>query len=169
MFEINKLKISLIAMSGLGFFVLGRVTAPKPQAQIKMVDNVKSVEKAIEDTKKVMLEEQHKQIVLEKHSTKSAQGELKTDVKETITYNKNSTQNVDSKAQTQVKSSDRQSVEVKQKTQGIDYTFMIGRSFNDPKYDYIASIGVPIVLGIKINSGYEFNDKKIFIGATLNF
>jgi hypothetical protein len=164
-----KTKIILISVSAAGIFILGRATAPKAKPEIKMIDNSKSVEQAIENTKKIMLEEQHKQIVLEKHSTKSAQGELKTDVKETITYNKNSTQNIDSNTQTKSKTSDRQSVEVKQKNEGVDYTFMIGRSWADPKYDYIASIGVPIIAGIKANAGYEFNDKKIFVGPTLNF
>lgn len=169
MFSISKTKIILIGVSAAGIFTLGRATAPKPKPEIRMIDNTKSVEKAIADTKKQMSEALQKQIVLEKHSIKSKEGEIKTDVKEIITYSKNSTQNVDSKTQNNSKTSDRQTVEVKQKNSGIDYTVMVGRSFSDPKYDYIALVGVPLFAGIKANAGYELNDKKIFVGATFNF
>ena len=50
---------------------------------------------------------------------------------------------------------------------------MVGRSFSfsDTKYDYLASIGIPLPLfsGIKANAGYEFNHKIVFIGGTLTF
>lgn len=169
MFEFSKLKISIIVVSGIGLFLLGRATALKPQPQIKIVDNSKSIEKAIEDTKKQMTEALQKQIVLETHTVKNKAGNSKIDVKEIITYNKNSTKNVDQKIESKLQTSDKQKVEVKQQRSEIDYTFMIGRSFSDTHYDYIASIGVPLIFGIKGNAGYEFSDHKIFVGATFNF
>ena len=169
MFEFTKLKFSLITVGGLGLFVLGRATAPKPQPQIKIVDNAKSVEKAIENTKKQMTEELQKQVVLETHTVRNKSGSSKTDVKEVITYNKNSTENVNQKVTSNMQTSEKQKLEVKQQLPGIDYTFMVGRSFANERYDYIASIGVPLVAGIKANAGYEFSDHKIFVGATFSF
>ena len=169
MFELNKLKISLIAIGGVGFFVAGRATAPKPQPQIKIVDNTKSITQAIEDTKKQMTQALQKQVVLETNTVRSKSGSSRTQVKEVITYNKNSTQNIDKNSTSQVKTTDKQTVDVKPQQKSIDYTFMVGRSFSDDNYDYIASVGVPLVSGIKANAGYEFQDKKFFVGATLSF
>lgn len=173
MFEFTKLKFSLIAVGGLGLFVLGRATAPKPQPQIKIVDNAKSVEKAIENTKKQMTEALQKQIVLETHTVRSKSGSSKTDVKEIITYNNNSTENTRKITENELQTSDKKTLDLKQKSLGIDLTVIVGRSFSfsDTKYDYLASIGIPLPLfsGIKANAGYEFNHKIVFIGGTLTF
>ena len=169
MVAISKKKIIIAICCSTGIFLLGRATAPKPKQEIRMIDNSKSIEQAIESTKKQMMEQMQKQIVLEKHTTKSKSGETKTDVKEVINYNKNTSENIASKSTDKSLTSDKQKMDVKQKSSGIDYTFMVGRSFNDSKYDYLASVGVPLVSGIKINAGYEFNQKIIFIGGTLNF
>ena len=152
-----------------GIFLLGRATAPRPKPEIRMIDNTKSIEQAIEATKKQMSEALQKQVVLETHTVRSKSGSSKTDVKEFITYNKNSTENVDQKTTSKVQTSNKQKLEVKEQRSGVDYTFMIGRSFSDSRYDYLASVAVPLVTGVKANAGYEFNDKKIFVGATLNF
>ena len=149
-------------------FIAGRASAPEPKPEIRMIDNTKSIEKAVNDTKKQMTEAFQKKIVLESHTVKSKSGSSKTDVKKIITYNKNSVENINQKTQNNLKTSDQQKLEVKQKNVGIDYTFMVGRSFSDPHYDYFGSIGVPLFAGIKANGGYEFQDKRIFVGATLN-
>lgn len=165
----QKTKTYIFGLVCLGSFVLGRSTAPKPKPEYKIIDNSKSIEKAIEDTQRQMTQAFQKQIVLEKHTVKIKSGSTKTDVKEVITFNKNSTENVNQKLQNDIKTSNKQTEEVKQQFTGIDYTFMVGRSLNNPNYDYIASIGVPLFAGIKANAGYEFQDKKIFVGGTLNF
>ena len=163
------MKISLIAVSGLGLFVLGRATAPKPQPQIKIIDNSQSIEKAIEQTKKQMTQALQKQVILETHTVRNKTGSSKTDVREVITYNKNSTENVNQKITSNVQTSDKQKLDIKQQSSGLEYTFMIGRSFSDHRYDYIASVGVPVFSEFKADAGYEFNDKKIFVGATFSF
>ncbi|MES2614091.1 MAG: hypothetical protein V4591_01610, partial [Bdellovibrionota bacterium] len=126
-------------------------------------------EKALEETTKQMMQSLQKQIVLEKYTVRNKAGSLKTNVKETIIYNKNSIENVNQKTQDDIKTSIKQTTEVKHASSGIDYTFMVGRSFSNTHYDYFASVGVPLFAGIKANGGYEFQDKRIFVGATLNF
>lgn len=165
----TKTKIILIGVCSFGIFALGRATAPKPKPEIRMIDNTKSIEQAIENTKRQMSEALQKQVMLETHTVRSKSGSSKTDVKEFITYNKNSTENMDQKTTSKLQTSGKQQLSVANKSSEIDYTFMIGRSFADAHYDYIASVGVPLVTGVKANAGYEFNDKKIFVGATLNF
>ena len=167
----TKTKVILIGVCTAGIFLLGRTTAPKPKPEIRMIDNTKSIEQAIENTKRQMSEALQKQVVLETHTVRSKSGSSKTDVKEFITYNKNSTENVIQKTTSKVQTSEKQNLEVKQQRSEIDYTFMIGRSFSDTRYDYLVSVAVPLplVAGIKGTAGYEFNDKKIFVGATLNF
>ena len=53
---------------------------------------------------------------------------------------------------------------------GIDYTFLVGRSFSDARTDYEGFIGVPVLWNLfKLNAGYEYLDKRILIGATVTF
>ncbi|MES2614763.1 MAG: hypothetical protein V4591_05050, partial [Bdellovibrionota bacterium] len=126
-------------------------------------------EKALEETTKQMMQSLQKQVVLEKHTVQNKTGALKTNVKKTITYNKNLIENVNQKTRDEIKTSIKQTAEVKHAPSGIDYTFMMGRSFSDTHYDYLVSVGVPLFAGIKANGGYEFQDKRIFVGATLNY
>ncbi len=91
---IPKVKITLISVACASIFVLGRATAPKPKPEIKIIDNTKSIEQAIEATKKQMTEALQKRVVLETHTVRNKSGSSKTDVKEVITYNKNTTENI---------------------------------------------------------------------------
>lgn len=165
----QKAKITIFGLVCFGSFIFGRSTAPKAKPEIKIIDNSKSIEKAIEDTQKQMTQALQKQIVRETHTVHSKSGNLKTDVKEVITFNKNSVENVNQQMQSDIKLSNTQTAEVKSNNTGIDYSFMVGRALNNSHYDYIASIGVPLFAGIKANAGYEFQDKKIFVGTTFNF
>lgn len=162
-----KTKIILAIVCSSGVFLLGRATAPKPKPEIRMIDNSKSIEQAIEATRKQMLEQMQKQVVLEKHTTKSKSGEVKTDVKEVINYNKNTSENIATKTKDKTVDTSSQNVVVKPVNNfGIDFTFMTGRPVDQNKYDYFAGIGVPLVAGIKGNAGYEFNNKMFFVGST---
>jgi hypothetical protein len=167
--SISKIKIVIFGFASVGLFVLGRETAPKPKPEIKIIDNSKSIEKAIADTQEQMILNFHKQIIRETHTFKSKTGIIQSDIKEKITYQKNSVENTNQKIKREIQTSNIVTTQVKQTSVGIDYTFMVGRSFSNPHYDYFASIGVPLFAGIKLNGGYEIQDKKIFLGATLNF
>lgn len=164
-----KTKKYIFGLICIASFIAGRSSAPKPKPEVRIIDNSKSVEKAIEDTQKQMNQALQKKIVFEKHIVKSKSGSFKTDIKKIITYNENSQENTNQITKSDIKISNQQIVEVKQKYQGIDYTFMVGRSFAEPTYHYFASIGVPLFAQIKANAGYEFQDKRIFLGATINF
>lgn len=173
MFSFSKTKIVIVSTCCAGIFILGRATAPKPKPEIRYIDNTKSIEEAFEKTRQQLLQDVHKNVVIEKHTTKSKEGKVETNVKEVISYNKNSSEKFNSEVDSKSKISERQSAEVKEKYSGIDYTFMVGKSWDVNKYDYLAEIGMPINLPIfgqiKVNTGYEFNNKMIFIGGTLNF
>ena len=165
----EKIKIYIIGSICIGSFIAGRACAPKPKPEIKIIDNSKSIEKAIAETKKQMTQDFQKQVVLETHTVRSKSGSSKTDVKELITYKRNSVENINEKTRSDIKTTVKQSTEVKQKDVGIDYTFMVGRSFSDVHYDYFASIGVPLFTNIKANAGVEFHNKRFFLGTTVSF
>ena len=170
MLQISKIKIAIFTFCSLGVFALGRSTAPKPQPQIKIEDNTKSVEQAIENTKKQMQQEFQKKVVREKHTVRNKNGVSKTDVKEVITYNKKTTENVDKKLTDNLQTKSQKSTEVTPvKNECIDYTFMVGRSFFDPRYDYFASVGIPLFYSLKASAGYEVSDHKFFVGGTISY
>ena len=54
---------------------------------------------------------------------------------------------------------------------GVAYTFLIGRSFSDPAIDYMGQVGIPLPFFsfIKLDVGYEWIDKRMFVGSTVIF
>ena len=180
--------IGLLSLGGT--FAAGRFSAPKPTTQIQYVDKIKYVK---DETK-----EQEKKVNKAKAKTNQTDKEKKGHVTvvtrhtvegETITTrtidydNKTKSENKtdtnvvttnDTKTNTHIQKDETKQEEVKQSypssSTRIDYTFMVGRSLKNPQMDYMGQIGVPLFWGLfKANAGYEWNDKKIFVGATLNF
>ena len=173
-----------------GTFTAGRLSAPKQKTQIQYVDKIKYVkdEKKEEDKQATKAKDKHSQtnkekkghvVVVTQHTkdgstvtTRTIDYDNKSDSKANSTTNTAS--NTQTDTTTHVQKDETKQEEVKQSYQqsnsGIDYTFMVGRSFSDPRLDYMGQIGVPLFWGLfKANAGFEWQHKEMFVGATLNF
>ena len=175
---------SVAALSGS--YLIGKKSV-KPTTKIQYVDRY--IEKTTKDKKK----ELNKEVVHNNKINKDKKGHVVVVIKKTkdgdvvttrtIDYdNKTASDNntdkkIASKTDTKITKDiedDKKEI-VKQSYQnktGIDYSFLIGRSLNNPNYDYIGEIGVPIFNLFKLDAAYEYNtdsNNKIFVGATFNF
>ena len=195
--DFPKGKIGL-AIFGLGagsaLFFIGRKTAPKPTTEIHYVDRIKYVEdkksNAKTDTKKDERKEANKDkkskghIVIVQRTTKDKDGKTSTTTKKTIDYDSNTksdkkddidvAKNTEKTTDTHITKDETKKEDIKQtypnSASGIDYTFLMGRSFSDARTDYEGFVGVPVLWGLfKANAGFEYLDKRIFIGATVTF
>ena len=195
--DFPKGKIGL-AIFGLGagsaLFFIGRKTAPKHTTEIHYVDRIKYVKdektNAKTETKKDEHEEAKKNkhtkghVVIVQRTTKGQNGQVSTVTKKTIDYDNNTksdkkyeinvAKNTEKTTDTHITKDEIKKEDIKQtypnSSNGIDYTFLMGRSFTDARTDYEGFVGVPVLWGLfKANAGFEYLDKRIFVGATVTF
>ena len=172
--------IAGICVTGIAF-IAGTRFSQKPEIKIQYVDKIHYVEKKEEQNKEKKQKSSDKKskgrIVVVTHKTKLKDGKTETTTTKTIDFNNQTKSNSEKIEDKKSKDSIHKDESVKEKvTQsysnyGIDYTFMVGRSFSNSQLDYIGTVGVPIPFfsKLKANAGFEWQDKKIFVGGTFNF
>ena len=182
-----------VGLSG-GMFFAGRKTAPKPTTEIHYVDRIKYVKDEKTNAKTEIKKDEHEEAKKNKHTkghvvivqrtTKGQDGKVSTVTKKTIDYDNNTksdkkdeinvAKNTEKTTDTHITKDETKKEDIKQtypnSSAGIDYTFLVGRSFSDARTDYEGLVGVPVLWGLfKANAGFEYLDKRIFIGATVTF
>ena len=147
----------VLFLMGVSFFN-GRKTA-KPQIdyvdKIKYIDRIKYVER--------------KQTVKKGHIVIVSKKDLKGNIiiRKTIDYDNRSKVKVNKDENKIVDETQKEKV-IYQNSQ-IEYSLLMGRSFKDKRLDYQAQLAVPILSYFKIIFGYEFLDKRMFLGSSFSF
>ena len=169
-----------ICVTSIAFFA-GTRFSKKPDTKIQYVDKIHYIEKKEEQKKETKHKSSDKKskghIVVVTQKTKLKDGETQTTTTKTIDFNNQTKSDSEKIEDKKSKNSIQKDESVKEKVSqtysnsGVDYTFMVGRSFTDPKIDYFAGVGIPIpfVKNLKANAGFELENKRFFLGGTINF
>lgn len=196
--EIPKGKIVSVVFGigvGAGLFFVGRKTAPKPTTEIQYVDRIKYVKEEKKEEKSEVKTNEHAEaqkdkqskghVVIVQRTTKGKDGKTHTVTKKTIDYDSSTksdqkddidvVKNTQKKTDTHITKDETKKEDIKQtypdsSDSGITYTFLVGRSFSDARTDYEGFVGVPVLWNLfKVDVGYEYLDKRMFLGATVTF
>ena len=170
-----KTKILVIVSGATVVFLLGRATAPKPQTvfKYKYITDTEAVQKAIEEVKKQNSENSKNHRVILKNTVRLPSGEVRRTEKITVDAIKSDvhTQEVHTENETHTKNVENSIYNRVDDSLNFEYTFMIGKPLNSwssgsNHYDYFTAVEIPVVKNLKLNMGYEWNQKNIFIGTT---
>ena len=163
-FENKYLYVSVILISLS--FIAGRVTSPSTKTHeiTKVIESKVNVNTNAE-TKNV----KDKVKITHIKKTKKASGDIET-ITDIVQGSKEHMQNtINQTLEENTKSKLHEKI-VEKKNSGIELGLMVGKSINDiTKNDYLINISYPIIGSFKINAGYEFNNKTIFLGGSIGF